>query len=84
MSSHQVQGCLAGLEVADHPSVDDRCQVAAEDAHSLLSGVSAPLGVIADALRPLIAAQLGDRHAVEDGVDLPVTTTVEPMTYWLP
>src|ERR1035438_8715660 len=64
-------------EVAGHAAVDDIGQVAFEDAAGLLLGVwSVGAGVGVDRLGAWLAAQLRDRHAVQDGVDPAVAAGV--------
>ena len=64
------------VQVADHAAVDDVGEVALEDAAGLLLGVPAGARVDVDALGAWLAAQLGDRHPVQDRVDAPVATGV--------
>ena len=64
------------LEVADHAPVDDVGEVALEDSAGFLLGVPAGARVSLDALGAWLAAQLGDRHPVQDRVDAPVAAGV--------
>ena len=60
---------MRGVEVADHPPVDDVGEVAFEDPHCFFLGVAAAAGVVIDLLGSRFAAPLGDRHQVQYGVD---------------
>jgi hypothetical protein len=64
-------------EVADHAAMDDIGEVSFEDPAGLFLGVAVGARVGVDRLGARLAALLGDRHPVEDGVHAPVTAGVE-------
>src|SRR5205823_8621366 len=68
-----------GLQVADHAPVDDVGEVALKDSAGFSLGVSVRARVGVDALGAWLAAQLGDRHPVQDRVDAPVAAGVVAM-----
>src|SRR4051794_41513053 len=61
-------GGWGGGEVARHLAVDDVGEVAFEDAAGFFFGVTAGAGVGVEGLRAGVASELGDGHAVQDGV----------------
>jgi hypothetical protein len=84
VSSGHGRGVWASRKVADHPAVPDGSEVASDNPNRFSLGVAPAPGLIRDTLGALVAAQLGDRHAVEHGVDPPVATAVEAVTDRLP
>lgn len=71
------------LEVVHHAPVDDVGELALEDPHRLRLGVTALAGVGENALRVDVSTQLGDGHAVQNGVDATVASAVEPVPHRL-
>lgn len=67
-------------EVTRRAQQASNAQRPAHDANRLTAGVATAAGVVSEALRSRVAAQLGDRHAVQHGVDAAVATAVEPVT----
>ena len=77
--SQEGLGGELGFQIADHAAVDDIREVAFEDPASLLLGVTAGSRLGVDRLSARFAAQLGDRHQVQDPVDPSVAARVVAM-----
>src|SRR5579875_3930868 len=67
-----------------HAAVDDVGKVALQDPDGLFFGVAPGSCVLEDLFCPRVAAELGDRHAVQDGVDPAVAAAVHAVAFWLP
>lgn len=74
------RSCDSTVEISDHPLVDDVGEVALQDPHRFLLRVTSGARVVVDQPRARGAAQLGDSHEVQGGVDAPVAAAVEPVT----
>jgi hypothetical protein len=57
--------------------VDEVAEVAFQDAHGFVLGVSGRSGVVVDLAGSRFAAELGDGHAVETRLDASVAAAVE-------
>jgi hypothetical protein len=82
VSSGSCQGFGGALFlVVEHAAVDNVGEVAFEDAHGFGFGVPAAAGVLDDVAGLRVAAELGNGHAVEHGVDSAVAAPIETMPH---
>ena len=67
-------------DVSEHGAVHDIGEVPLEDAHGFALGVASAACSFVEVAGGGVAAQLGDGHAVEDGIDLAVPALIEAVT----